>query len=173
MEDIKDMDDGDLLDSLPWFNTKIAALSYDDAEEITAFAKNILEKIGGIFRDEEVAEKYLNNGEGDNKISQEEFIKLVILKYKQQTGKKGVSIKDLCDNIQRKIDVHNFEIVKKGRKPFDVWDILKNNVVGPKIEKYLQPKELEGGKYKKTRTKPKKTRTKPKNNKRRTRKKSR
>ena len=87
MEDLKGMDDDELLNTLPWFNTKIEALEKEDkddeAQEINAFAKNILEKIGGIFRDEEMVEKYLNNGEGDNKISQEEFIKLVILKYKQ------------------------------------------------------------------------------------------
>ena len=184
MEDTKGMDDDELLNTLPWFKTKIEALEKEDkddeAQEITAFAKNILEKIGGIFRDEEMVEKYLKNGEGNNKISQEEFIKLVILKYKQKTDKK-VGIKDLCDNIQRKIDVHNYNIVRnkgphlknlgrewrqknrvKYQPPLDFHSL---DGVSKIITGYLKPKS-NGGKSKKTRTK-------SKNNKRRTRKKSR
>lgn len=188
MEDIKGMDDDELLNTLSWFKTKKEALEEEDkddeAKEITAFAKNILEKIGGIFRDEEMVEKYLNNGEGNNKISQEEFIILVILKYKQQTGK-GLGIKDLCDNIQRKIDVHNYNIASGkgkhlenlGRKWREKYEVTYQHPYPPnfrslygvrnEIADYLKPKskpKSKGGKSKN------KKRTKSKN---KTRKKSR
>tara|TARA_Y100000389_G_scaffold155823_1_gene156582 strand:+ start:651 stop:1223 length:573 start_codon:yes stop_codon:yes gene_type:complete len=177
MQSINNLDNDELLKSLPWFQNKVNVLNNEEKEEeITSLAKNILEKIEDIFKgrrfDEEAIDKYLINGKGNAQISQEEFINLAILKYKQFTGKGVYNLEELCSDIQRKKDVSNFEIATGRGKTLELiksnWNdkhrefypktpdtklkpqnILENTRVRDEVRNFLK----KGGKRKYTKTK--------------------
>jgi len=182
MQSINNLDNDELLKSLPWFQNKVNVLNNEEKEEeeeITSLAKNILEKIEDIFKgsrfDEEAINKYLINGKGQAQISQEEFINLAILKYKQFTGKGVYNLEELCSDIQRKKDVSNFKIATTTGKTLESiktkWNnehqkfypntpntklktqnILKSNQVNEKVRNFLDFSK-KGGKRKYTKTK--------------------
>ena len=180
MQSINNLDNDELLKSLPWFQNKVNVLNNKEKEEeITSLAKNILEKIEDIFKerrfDEEAIDKYLINGKGNAQISQEEFINLAILKYKQFTGKGVYNLEELCSDIQRKKDVSNFKIATTTGKTLESiktkWNnehqkfypktpdtklkpqnILKSNQVNEKVRNFLDFSK-KGGKRKYTKTK--------------------